>query len=91
MPAVKNVPVKVRMKPSAIWRERPRQTAREAIAEAAWRMGGAEGLVEWIRADSKNEYMFWTRIYPRLVPLDINIEVSRVAEVIFKGLNDGSE
>ena len=45
------------------------RTAKEAIAIAADKLGGAERLVEWAKEDPQYEKAFWTAIYPRLLPV----------------------
>lgn len=45
--------------------------AREAIAAAAEGLGGATRLQEWARESPENEAAFWTRIYPRLLPVQV--------------------
>ena len=47
-------------------------TAREAISYAAQTLGGGERLVEWVREDPLNERAFWSSIYPKLLPLQVN-------------------
>lgn len=51
-------------------------TAKEAIALAAEGLGGTPRLIAWAKADEKNEAAFWTTIYPRLLPLQVNGEMS---------------
>lgn len=46
--------------------------AKEAIALAAEKLGGAERLVEWVKEDNANERVFWGTIYPKLLPLQVN-------------------
>ena len=46
--------------------------AKEVIAAAAAELGGKERLVEWVREDPKNEAAFWSSIYPKLLPLQLN-------------------
>lgn len=46
--------------------------ARDAISMAADRLGGVDRLVSWVEEDPANERAFWTSIYPRLVPIDMN-------------------
>lgn len=46
--------------------------AKEAIAIAADMLGGTERLVNWAKEDAKNEAAFWTTIYPKLLPLQVN-------------------
>ena len=49
--------------------------AKEAIALAADRIGGADALVRWVKAGEDNERIFWSVIYPKLLPLKVNSEV----------------
>ena len=46
--------------------------ARDVISNACERIGGARRLAEWVRENPKNETLFWTVIYPRLLPLEVN-------------------
>ena len=41
--------------------------AKEAIALAADKLGGAERMVEWAKEDPANERVFWGTIYPKLI------------------------
>src|SRR3990167_1219566 len=45
--------------------------AKSAIEAAALGLGGAKRLQAWAAADPKNEYAFWTLIYPKLLPLQV--------------------
>lgn len=47
------------------------RAAKDAIAEAAERIGGVDRLVIWIKEDAKNESTFWGTIYPKLLPLQV--------------------
>jgi hypothetical protein len=47
------------------------RTVRMAIAEAARGLGGVKRLIEWAKEDAQNERAFWTSIWPRLLPLQI--------------------
>lgn len=47
------------------------QVAKDAIAQAAQALGGADRLVDWAKEDPKNEAAFWTTIYPKLLPLQV--------------------
>lgn len=47
------------------------QAAKDAIAIAAERLGGADRLVEWAQSDPANERVFWGTIYPKLLPLQV--------------------
>lgn len=46
--------------------------AKEAIMLAAEGLGGTTRLIAWAQESPKNEAVFWSSIYPRLVPLDVN-------------------
>ncbi len=45
------------------------RAAKEAIAEAAEGLGGAERLIAWAQEDKRNEQIFWGTIYPKLIPV----------------------
>jgi hypothetical protein len=47
------------------------RAAKDAIALAAENLGGADRLVAWAQEDPKNESAFWTTIYPKLLPVQI--------------------
>jgi hypothetical protein len=46
--------------------------ARDAIETAAAGLGGAERLAEWAKEKPENETAFWTRVYPRLLPVQVH-------------------
>lgn len=46
--------------------------AKDAIAQAAEKLGGTNRLVEWAQEDPANERAFWSSIYPKLLPLQVN-------------------
>lgn len=48
------------------------RAAKDAISIAAEELGGADRLVEWAKEDPANERAFWTTIYPKLLPLQVN-------------------
>lgn len=50
------------------------QAAKDAIAEAAEALGGAQRLVDWAKEDPANERVFWGTIYPKLLPLQVTGE-----------------
>jgi hypothetical protein len=63
--------------------------AKEAIALAAEGLGGVQALIAWVKKDDQNERIFWSSIYPRLLPLKVSGEVemgSRLAEVAARWL-----
>jgi hypothetical protein len=47
------------------------QTAKEAIALAAEGLGGTKRLIAWAKEDPKNEHAFWSTVFPKLLPLQI--------------------
>lgn len=74
----KEVKVGARRKPPAAGKGRVKgslnkttRTAKEAIAMAADKLGGVDRLVEWAREDVLNERAFWSSIYPKLLPLQV--------------------
>ncbi|MFS2027080.1 hypothetical protein [Massilia sp. CT11-137] len=50
------------------------RTAKEAIALAAEKLGGADRLVAWAQEEPQNERVFWGTIYPKLLPLQVTGE-----------------
>jgi hypothetical protein len=50
------------------------QAAKDAIAAAAEKLGGADRLVAWAQEDPANERAFWSSIYPKLLPLQVSGE-----------------
>lgn len=50
--------------------------AKEAIALAAEGLGGTERLIAWAQEDPLNERAFWTSIYTKLLPLQVNAEIN---------------
>jgi hypothetical protein len=47
------------------------KAAKDAIAEAAAKLGGTNRLVAWAKEDPLNERAFWATIYPKLLPLQV--------------------
>lgn len=66
--------------------------AKEAIALAAEKLGGTDRLVAWAKEDPANERVFWGTIYPKLLPLQVNgnMTIRTLAQEI-KGLDAGSK
>ena len=50
------------------------KAAKDAIAEAAEKLGGTNRLVSWAQEDPLNERAFWSSIYPKLLPLQVSGE-----------------
>jgi len=47
-------------------------TAKAIIEEAAQGLGGADRLLAWAREAPENERAFWTNVFPKLMPLQVN-------------------
>ena len=45
--------------------------AKDAIAFAGQELGGGARLVEWVKEDPTNERVFWSQIYTKLLPLQV--------------------
>ena len=60
------------------------KSAKEAIALAADNLGGSDRLVEWAKEDPANERAFWSSIYPKLLPLqvDANVTLNPIAQLL---------
>ncbi|NPT50736.1 hypothetical protein GNZ10_13615 [Ralstonia sp. 3N] len=50
------------------------QDAREAIQLVAEGLGGADGMLAWAQSDKTNERIFWSTIYPRILPKEVKAE-----------------
>jgi hypothetical protein len=51
--------------------------AKEIIAAVADRLGGADGLYQWANKSPRNKEIFWSSIYPRLIPVQTEAPDSR--------------
>lgn len=60
------------------------KSAKEAIAIAAEKLGGADRLVAWAQEDPMNERVFWGSIYPKLLPLQVTGEGGGAVKVSIK-------
>jgi hypothetical protein len=60
------------------------RTVRDAIAEAAEGLGGHEGLVAWAKKNDKNEFAFWTSIYPKLLPLQLRGDAANPIQIVHR-------
>jgi hypothetical protein len=63
-------------------------TVKDTIAMAAERIGGEDRLVEWINESPENERLFWTQMYMRLLPLQMNTKIERTDTVIYKTVEE---
>lgn len=46
--------------------------AKDLITDVAGMLGGTIGLYKWTQSDPENLTLFWSRIYPRLIPVQIS-------------------
>lgn len=73
------------------------KAAKDAIAQAAEALGGAERLTAWAQEDPSNERVFWGTIYPKLLPLQLTgegggpIQVSTIQLVAMRGNDDSKD
>lgn len=63
--------------------------AKDAIAQAAETLGGAERIVAWAQEDPQNERTFWGSIYPKLLPLQVTGEDGGPVELALSNWFDG--
>ncbi|VVD96239.1 hypothetical protein PIN31009_01889 [Pandoraea iniqua] len=56
--------------------------AKEAIALAADKLGGADRLYNWAQEDPANERVFWGTIYPKLLPLQVTGDKDNPLQVV---------
>lgn len=52
------------------------KAAKDVIAEAAERLGGVDRVVAWAQEAPENEKAFWSTVYPKLLPLQVNADVT---------------
>ena len=50
------------------------KAARDVIAGCAEALGGMDRMVAWAKEDPVNERIFWSSIYPRMVPIDVTTD-----------------
>lgn len=67
-----------RRKPPAAGKGRPKgsrnkttMAAKAAIELAAERLGGVDRMVAWAQEDPANERVFWSQLYTKLLPLQV--------------------
>lgn len=51
---------------------------------AAEGLGGAQRLIAWAKESPGNEHSFWTSIYPKLLPLQVQGDKEHPLHVITK-------
>ena len=52
-------------------RNRTTAAAKAIIEDAVDRLGGADRLLEWAKESPDNERVFWSSIFPKLLPLQV--------------------
>lgn len=62
------------------------QSAKDAIALAAEKLGGVDRLVEWAQEDPANEKAFWSSVYPKLLPLQVNGDMTVSGELAIRNI-----
>ena len=65
-------------------------SAKEAIAQAAAKLGGADRLVAWAQEEPANERAFWSTIYPKLLPLQVSGEDGGPIQAVIRWQNEKS-
>lgn len=48
---------------------------RAAILDVAEQLGGAKGMLKWVQSDPVNERIFWSQIYPKVLPKEIRADM----------------
>ena len=56
---------------------------KEAIVEAADRLGGVHRLTMWAQESDANERIFWSQMYTKILPKEIKAEVAGEIKQIF--------
>ena len=51
-------------------------SAKQMIEQAAEQLGGLERLVAWAKEAPEHEKVFWSQMYPKLLPLQVNADVT---------------
>lgn len=66
------------------------KAAKDIIADAADRLGGVERLVAWAKEDAQNERAYWSQIFPKLLPLQVNADVNATISEVRHRIIDGA-
>ena len=53
----------------------PEVAVKEALALAARGLNGVPALVKWARRSDDNQRVFWSILYPKLLPVEVAAEV----------------
>lgn len=68
------------------------KAAKDIIADAADRLGGVERLVAWAKEDAQNERAYWSQIFPKLLPLQVNADVTAtISEIRHRIIDSASD
>lgn len=64
--------------------------AKDAIEMVAKGLGGAAGMLKWAQEDKVNERIFWSQIYPKIIPKEIKAEheVTGTVKVVASSLDE---
>ena len=77
----KNLTNRGRGRPKGSQNKQSRE-AKDAIADAAEKLGGADRLFQWAQESPDNEKTFWATIYPKLVAVSVSGSLS--AQLVIK-------
>jgi hypothetical protein len=70
------------------------KAAKDAIAEAADKLGGVDRLVQWAQEAPENERAFWSSIYPKLIPVTLSGDsenpIQTISRIELVALSDDS-
>ena len=47
------------------------RAAKDMIADVAAGLGGSDRMLAWAKEAPENEKAFWTRVYPKLLPVQV--------------------
>jgi hypothetical protein len=72
------------------------RNVREMIIAASEKVGGLERICDWIRESEINERLWWTQVWPRLLPLtvrgavhaEVDVNVKLTAEELTRKLTE---
>ena len=61
----------------------------KTIFEAATKMmGGAKGLMEWAQRNNENETIFWSIMFMKLIPVQVQGEIQTTNELVVSVTKD---
>lgn len=62
--------------------------AKNALAMAADELGGVDRLVEWVREEKDNERIFWSQMYTKLLPHQVEGSDGGPLQVVIRRFAD---